>query len=73
MVLLEMGFTKKMVEALLIHEDITDVNAAVELLMKGENGWVHRFRPDIFRADRTAEAKCQICGEVGQEHENVRN
>lgn len=70
MQMLEMGFEKSMVEALLVHEDIDDVNLGVEMLMKGQNGWIHRFRPErAFGSD----VKCQICGEIGTEHENVRN
>jgi hypothetical protein len=37
-----MGFDKKMIEALFDNEDdIEDANHAVELLVKGPNGWLH--------------------------------
>lgn len=39
-----MGFSRKMVKNLLIYEEIEDTNSAVEMLLKGNSGWTHKFR-----------------------------
>jgi hypothetical protein len=44
-----MGFNRQMIEALFESEDaIEDVNHAVELLVKGPNGWTHKFAKNPF-------------------------
>jgi len=44
-----MGFNRKMIDALFESEDvIEDVNHAVELLVKGPNGWAHKFAKNPF-------------------------
>ena len=45
-----MGFDKNMIEALLTEyeAEIEDVNHAVELLVRGPNGWTHRYVKNPF-------------------------
>ena len=45
-----MGFDKNMIEALLTEyeTEIEDVNHAVELLVRGPNGWTHRYIKNPF-------------------------
>ena len=54
-----MGFSSKMVDTLFKNEElIEDTNHAVELLIKGENGWIHKFVPSLNGII------CQICEEA---------
>ena len=44
-----MGFEKQMIEALLENEEeIEDINHAVELMIQGPNGWIHKFVKNPF-------------------------
>ena len=56
-----MGFYPKMVEELLNQDQqmIEDTNHAVELLIKGEDGWLHWYIDDLDIED----PKCKICSE----------
>lgn len=58
-----MGFEKKMIEALFENEDvIEDTNHAVELLVKGANGWLHRFAKNPFTQ------LCKVCNGYAMDH-----
>ena len=41
-----MGFDEKMVDSILLYENVQDTNQAVDLLIKGPNGWNHKFVRD---------------------------
>jgi hypothetical protein len=57
-----MGFDKYQVKELFDSEgrNIDDANHAVELLLKGENGYIHKY---VEYNER-----CRICGEGRLEH-----
>lgn len=58
-----MGFEKKMIEALIENEDvIEDINHAVELLVRGPNGWLHKFAKNPFTQ------LCKICNAYAMDH-----
>jgi hypothetical protein len=58
-----MGFDKNMIQALFEHEDtIVDIIQAVELLVRGPNGWTHRFIKNPFTQ------LCRICNCYANEH-----
>ena len=39
-----MGFDREIIENLLKYEAIEDTNQAVEMLIKGDSGWLHKFK-----------------------------
>ena len=58
-----MGFDKNMIQALFENEDtIVDINQAVELLVRGPNGWTHRLIKKPFTQ------LCRICNCYPNEH-----
>lgn len=62
-----MGFSNNKIRCLFKNEDmIEDTNHAVELLVKGPNGWIHKFVP------RKKGPNCRLCNEDKQEHVNSR-
>ncbi len=62
-----MGFNKDMVIELLDNEDyIEDTNHAVELLIMGPNGYLHKFAKNPFTL------LCKICSGYPMDHEEVR-
>ena len=62
-----MGFDRQMVEALLENEDVEDTNQAVDMLIKGPNGWTHKF----WRYE-SLDIICRVCGEQEFDHANMR-
>lgn len=60
--LISMGFDHKMVHALLINNNISDLQTSVEMLMKTELGYPHQFIP------ANDSSLCEICAEPYQEH-----
>lgn len=84
---IKMGFSSDMVKKILIYDkDIIndDVQAAVDLLIKTENGWIHTFIQDtefktfndpdqMFITDDSNEI-CLVCGESKDQHrKTLRN
>ena len=68
-----MGFDRNMVIALFDHEAvIEDSNHAVELLIKGPNGWIHNFVLHHNSESLRDKATCKICAEPRMEHMNER-
>jgi hypothetical protein len=61
-----MGFNKLMVDELLKNELVEDTNQAVDLLIKGPNGWNHKF------VSRENSENCKICQEPVELHVNER-
>ena len=58
-----MGFDKNMIQALFdLESKIEDMNHAVELLVRGPNGWTHRFVKNPFTQ------LCRICNCYSNEH-----
>ena len=47
-----------MIENLLRYENLEDTNAAVEMLVKGDNGWTHKFKEDVRNDNLKV---CAIC------------
>lgn len=69
--LLNMGFDISIVENLLEYENVTDLDVGVDLLIKGTNGWAHKFRPNSNRKSKRSKNKsnlCLICNEKDTEH-----
>ncbi|CDW86799.1 ibr domain containing protein [Stylonychia lemnae] len=64
--LLLMGFDMKTVHNLLKFENVTDTNQGVDFLIKGPNGYTHKYQLDIFSQ------KCAICQEVAIEHQDEK-
>lgn len=63
-----MGFDKNMILALLDNEDdVEDTNHAVELLLMGNNGYLHKYVKNPFTL------LCKICQGYPMEHEEQRN
>jgi len=66
--LVSMGFEESMVLALLRNFEISDVSAAIDLLVKSPMGWTHAF------TSRLETGNCEICKEPLSEHvENIIN
>lgn len=64
----KMGFDRAMVDLLLQYEPIIeDTNHAVELLIKGPNGWLHNYAKNPFTGH------CRICKEKREDHVIERN
>mmetsp|Transcript_11023 Transcript_11023/g.11114 ORF Transcript_11023/g.11114 Transcript_11023/m.11114 type:complete len:82 (-) Transcript_11023:13-258(-) len=65
-----MGFSSQMVEKLLEHVPIEDVNQAVEYLIKDEEGygWKHKFVAQALRNSFGKDPLCEICNDLEQEH-----
>ncbi len=61
-----MGFNRRMIDALLDHEVIEDTNQAVDMMIKGGSGWIHKF------IKRPQSDSCIICGEEELEHLSER-
>ena len=61
-----MGFSQKMVEKLFENpeQEIEDTNHVVELLIQGDNGWLHKPYP--------LDGKCQICDDILINHISYR-
>jgi hypothetical protein len=53
-----MGFSKLMVDELLKNETVEDTNQAVDMLIKGPNGWSHKY------IARVGSGNCKICNEA---------
>jgi hypothetical protein len=65
--LVDMGFSRLMAEALFKHEEvIEDTNHAVELLIQGPNGWIHKF------ARSPLNSLCYICKGQAMDHLSER-
>lgn len=62
-----MGFSKQMVAGLLANEEIQDTNQAVDMLIKGPNGWTHKYIEDKYEY-----GICEICGENDLDHADVK-
>ena len=58
---MNMGFSCAMIEALFEYEVIEDSNMAVDFLIKGNNGWTHKFKDN-------QQGECIICKELDIEH-----
>lgn len=63
-----MGFGIIQIDNLLENEVIEDSNAAVEMLIKGPNGWVHKYRKHKFDDIKI----CVICDDYDTEHVDVK-
>jgi hypothetical protein len=59
-----MGFGLDIVTQLFQYEIVEDVNQAVDLLIKHDNGWHHRFVEDLITS------LCMICQDTRTEHAN---
>jgi hypothetical protein len=64
-ILFDMGFDRVMVAELFKREHPENLQEAVELLVKGENGWNHKFIKDVNKM-------CKVCGEKAEEHVNIK-
>ncbi len=61
--LLDMGYPKGLIERLLIHTEVQDAETAVDMVTKGENGWLHEFIPS-----QRDDNRCIICEDLRNEH-----
>ena len=69
--LMGMGFREKLVVGIIDHMQITNIEEAIDYMLKPPTGWIHKYIPEDT-GDMESMGTCLICEEPPSEHVEFR-